>query len=212
LLFEEKQKVLFIGDSITDSGRREINVPWGQGYVSMVRDFLLARYPELNLTVVNRGVSGDTTRHLLARWRSDVISEQPNWLSLKIGINDVWRGFSDLAEVRHEAVPLAEYRANLYRLLDQVQEQTHARLILMTPYMIEANRAQAMRAQMDTYGAVVKEIAAERGAVLVDTQAAFEAVLKHTIPDDWADDQIHPNGPGNAVIAQAFLRAVGFEL
>ena len=28
---------------------------------------------------------------------------------------------------------------------------------------------------------------------------------------DWADDQIHPNGPGHAVLALAFLRALGFE-
>lgn len=212
MLFEEGQKILFVGDSITDAQRQAVNVPWGQGYVSMVRDFLLARYPALHLAFVNRGVSGNTTRDLLARWRSDVISEQPDWLSLKIGINDVWRGFTDLAEDRAKAVPPDEYRTNLHRLLDQAQEETRARLILMTPYMIEPDRAHPMRARMDTYGAAVKEIAAERGAVLVDTQAAFDVVLKHTTPDEWANDQIHPNGPGSAVIAQAFLRAVGFEL
>ena len=194
-----------MGDSITDAGRREINVPWGLGYVSMVRDFILARYPGLQLTILNRGARGDTTRDLLARWRSDVIAEQPDWLSLMIGINDVWRGFLGMPD---EAVPLAEYAANLRGLLDQTQ----ARLILMTPYMIEADRTHPMREAMDRYGEAVRALAPEYDAVVVDTQAAFDLALQQTTSDYWAEDQIHPNGPGHAIIALAFLRAAGFEL
>jgi lysophospholipase L1-like esterase len=154
-------------------------------------------------------VSGNTTRDLLARWQRDVLAASPDWLSLKIGINDVWRSFGDSPQ---EAVPLPEYAANLRKLLDQVRTQTAARLILLTPYMIETDRKQPMRAAMDHYGEEVKAVAKEYGAVLVDTQAAFDAALQYTSPRDWAEDQIHPNGAGHAIIALAFLRAVGFEL
>jgi lysophospholipase L1-like esterase len=58
----------------------------------------------------------------------------------------------------------------------------------------------------------VREIAAEAGAVMVRTQDAFDDVLRSTAPADWADDRIHPNRPGHAVIAQAFLRALDFTL
>src|SRR5262245_36636704 len=207
MLFEQGQKIVFAGDSITDADRG-LYAPYGNGYVSMVRDLLLARYPERRLRIVNRGVSGDTTRHLLARWQHDVIAEQPDWLSLKIGINDVWRAFGDNPD---EAVPLAEYTANLRNLLDRTRAETQARLILLTPYMIEPDRRQPMRAQMDRYGAAVKDLAGEYGAVLIDTQVAFDSGLEQTAPSDWAEDQIHPNGPGHAVIALAFLRGVGFE-
>jgi lysophospholipase L1-like esterase len=82
----------------------------------------------------------------------------------------------------------------------------------MEPYMIEADRTHPMRAEMDRYGAAVRQLAADYGAVLVRTQAAFDAALAHTSPADWAQDQVHPNGPGHMVIALAFLRAIGFEL
>ena len=69
MLFERGQKILFIGDSITDCGRRDVQAPYGNGYMSLVRAFVTARYPELGLTLENRGIGGDTVRHLDARWR-----------------------------------------------------------------------------------------------------------------------------------------------
>jgi lysophospholipase L1-like esterase len=210
MLFGPRQIILFIGDSITDAGRRGPDAPYGNGYVSLVRNFLTARYPERRLTVVNRGVSGNTTRDLRARWQRDVLAERPDWLALKIGINDVWRAFG--SGNRRAAVPLPEYSANLRHLLDETRAQTAARVILLTPYMIEPDHARPMRVAMDRYGQVVKELAPEYGAVVIDTQAAFDAALQHTPPGAWADDQIHPNGAGHALIALAFLRGVGFEL
>ena len=209
MLLEAGQKIVFIGDSITDSGRRDRAVPYGDGYMNMLRSLLLARYPHLDLRFVNRGISGDTVRNLAARWQVDVIAEQPNWLSVMIGINDVWRAFG--ANI-HEAVPLPEYRETLSELLHQARAETGARLVLMEPYMIEPDRSEPMRAQMDRFGAVVGELAGQLDAVLVRTQAAFDRALEHTSSADWADDQIHPNAPGHAIIALAFLRAAGFEL
>ena len=72
------QKIVFIGDSITDCDRRRGRAPYGDGYVNIVRNLLLARYPAYKLTVVNRGIGGDTTRNLAARWERDVIAEQPD--------------------------------------------------------------------------------------------------------------------------------------
>jgi lysophospholipase L1-like esterase len=208
MIFDADQTILFIGDSITDCGRRDRAMPFGDGYVSQARSLLLARYPELRLRVVNRGIGGDTTRHLLDRWERDVLAERPDWLSLMIGINDVWRSFR---ENPHEAVPLPEFESNLRELLGSARE-IGARLILMTPYMIEGDRGLPMRRQMDLYGDVVRRLARELDAVFVDTQAAFDAALRHSTPGDWAADQIHPNAEGHAVIALAWLRAVGFDL
>jgi lysophospholipase L1-like esterase len=134
LVFSARQKVLFIGDSITDCGRREgPHAPYGNGYMSQARAFLLARYPELGLTIENRGISGNTVRDLDRRWEQDVIAEQPDWLTVKIGINDVWRLIANRTE---DHVPLNEYEATLWRLLDRVKYATPAKLILMEPYVI----------------------------------------------------------------------------
>ena len=125
MLFGPQQKIVFIGDSITDANRRGTDAPYGSGYVSMVRNLILARYPELRLTFVNRGVGGDTTRNLADRWEQDVVAEHPDWLSVKIGINDVWRAFGNNV---HEAVPLPEYTATLRELLTRARAATGTRL------------------------------------------------------------------------------------
>lgn len=208
MLFQPQQKIVFVGDSITDAGRREAS-PYGAGYVNQARSLLMARYPELALRFVNRGVSGDTTRHLLDRWDRDVIAEQPDWLVLMIGINDVWRAFGLYP---HECVPLPEYEAILHDLLKRCCSQTSARLILMEPYMIEPDRSVLIRRHMDWYGEVVRRLAGEYEAILVRTQGAFDRALHYTTPRDWSDDQIHPNSAGHAIIALELLRAVGFVL
>jgi lysophospholipase L1-like esterase len=209
MLFETNQKIVFIGDSITDCGRRDEAAPYGDGYVGLVRSLLLARYPERRLTIVNRGIGGNTTRDLAGRWEQDVIGERPDWLSVMIGINDVWRAYDSDGI---GAVPLEEYAATLRTLLDRTRAATSARLILAEPYMIEPDQAQPMRRQMDSYGAAVRQIAADYGALLVRTQAAFDAALATTTPQEWAEDQIHPNAPGHAIIGLAFLKAIEFDI
>ena len=81
----------------------------------------------------------------------------------------------------------------------------------MTPYIIESNRADAMRVMMDVYGAAVKQVAERHNAIFIDTQAAFDAVLADLHPMSLAWDRIHPNLTGHMVLARAFLSAVGFN-
>jgi lysophospholipase L1-like esterase len=205
-MFETGQRIVFIGDSITDCGRRDTDPPYGDGYVSLVRAFVTARHPELGLQWTNRGIGGDTVRDLNRRWQADAIGTAPDWLSVMIGINDVWRAFGGLPQ---EAVPIDEYEATLRDLLRRAVYATGCRLILATPYLIEPDRAEPQRAMSDRYGAVVRALAGEFDATFVDTQDAFDRVLRVTAPDAWADDRVHPNLSGHAVIAQAFLRTLG---
>jgi lysophospholipase L1-like esterase len=207
VILEPGQRIVFIGDSITDCGRREPDPPYGNGYVSLVRALVTASHPELGLMWTNRGVSGDTVRDLDRRWEADAIGPAPDWLSVMIGINDVWRAFDGWPD---EAVPIEEYGSTLRSLLDRAVEATGCRLIVATPYLIEPDRTEPQRAMSDRYGAVARAIAAEFDATFVDTQAAFDRVLAVTPPDAWADDRVHPNLAGHAVIAQAFLRTLGW--
>ncbi|GAA2401141.1 SGNH/GDSL hydrolase family protein [Catellatospora methionotrophica] len=206
MIFEPGQRIVFIGDSITDCGRRDVAAPYGDGYMSLVRAFVTAARPELGLSWVNRGVSGDTVRDLAARWQADVLDQRPDWLSVKIGINDVWRFF----ENRHgEAVPLDEYTETLRTLLATTVEHTGCRLILADPYVIESDRDEPQYAMTRDYAAAVAVLAKDFGALHVPVQAAFDRVLASTTPADWADDRIHPNLAGHAVIARAFLDVIG---
>jgi len=48
-------------------------------------------YPERAIRVITAGVGGNTCRDVAARWQKDVLDVTPDWVSLMIGINDVWR-------------------------------------------------------------------------------------------------------------------------
>lgn len=209
MIFQAGQRIVFIGDSITDCGRRDVAAPYGDGYMNLVRSFVTAAHPELRLTWINQGIGGNTVRDLKARWERDAIEPRPDWLVVKIGINDVWRAFNGRPE---EAVPIDEYEVTLRELLGRAVEATGCGLVLADPYVIEPDATEPQRAQTDRYGLVVRKLAAEFGAVHVPTQEAFDRALTSTRPQDWADDRIHPNLPGHAVIAQAFLTAIGWHL
>jgi lysophospholipase L1-like esterase len=200
--FGPGQRIVFIGDSITDSERLRDVPPYGNGYMSLVRAFVTARHPELGLTWYNSGISGNTVRDLDGRWESDAVGLKPDWLSVMIGINDIWRAFEGRGA---EAVPIDEYSETLHRLLKRAVEATGCRLILADPYLIEADQAEPQLVQTRRYCEVVARLAEEFGALHVRSQEAFDRVLATTKSQDWAHDRIHPNLPGHAVLAQAFL-------
>lgn len=209
MIFAQGQRIVFIGDSITDCGRRDMFAPYGNGYMSLVRAFVTARSPELGLQWENRGIGGDTTRHLRARWEEDVIALRPDWLSVKIGINDVWRKYGEKA---HEAVPIDEYEANLRTLLHRAVDATGCMLIVAEPYVIEKDEDDPQLRDTREFASVARKVAAEFDAINVRTQEAFDTALRTSEPCAWAADRIHPNLEGHAIIAQAFLRAIGFQL
>jgi lysophospholipase L1-like esterase len=210
---QPNNKLLMIGDSITDCGRvrpiAEANRDGlGTGYVSLINACLTATAPQAHIRIVNMGVSGNTVRDLATRWSSDVVALNPNWLSIMIGINDVWRHF-DTPLPTEEQIGLEEYARTLETLIRTTQPQL-AGLVLMTPYFIEPDRADPMRAMMDEYGAVVCDLAERYEAIFVDTQAAFDSVLAQLHPMALAGDRVHLNLTGHMILARAFLQAVEY--
>ncbi|APZ49469.1 hypothetical protein BW721_07140 [Jeotgalibaca sp. PTS2502] len=71
---KQNDVILFIGDSITDVGRnREDGYNLGSGYTLMVAGALSARYPELQLQFLNRGIGGNKIGDLKERWETDCL-------------------------------------------------------------------------------------------------------------------------------------------
>ncbi len=207
-------KLVMIGDSITDCGRVQpvaegLFDPLGRGYVNLVAAMMGAVYPDRRIRIVNVGSSGNTVRNLKERWQKDVLGLKPDWVSVMIGINDVWRQF-DLPLMTETHVPLDEYEETLDKLVGTTLRSVKG-MALLTPYYIEPNQLDDMQAGMDQYGAAIKKIAKKRKTLLVDTQAAFDAVLAHCHPNALAWDRVHPNQTGHAVIARAFLKTLDFE-
>lgn len=215
MLIKANQKLVFIGDSITDFERAR---PVGEGlfgaigksYVGIVEGLIAAAYPDRHIRVVNMGISGNTVLSLQDRWQTDVMDLAPDWLAVYIGINDVWRQFDTPMQTENHISP-ALFESTYRELIEKTLPTLKGGLILMTPHFLELNKADPMRIRMDEYGDIVRRLAEEYGALLVDTQAAFDEFLQHNHPMVINWDRIHPNVMGHCILARAFLKTVGYE-
>ncbi len=208
MLLESGQTVLFTGDSITDCHRgRPLGEGsgLGSGYVSLLDSMLAAGQPERSIRILNTGAGGDRVIDLAARWQRDVIDLQPDWLSVMIGINDVWRQFDSPESFQ---VDVFMYEKTYRKLLAETRHLVEG-LVLMSPFFIEPDLSDPMRSMMDSYGGVVSKLASEFDAVFVDVQKAFDRYLFYRSNSSLSADKVHPNQTGHMIIAEEFLASLG---
>ena len=149
------------------------------------------------------------TRDLIARWQTDVMDLHPDWVCILIGINDVWRQF-DQPQMPETHVLPDEYARNCESLIQRTLPHVKG-MVLMTPYFMEPNQSDPMRARMDEYGAVIRDLAAKYRLPCVDLQAAWDGLFQHMHPCNIAWDRVHPNQTGCMFIARQLLNGVGFD-
>lgn len=205
-LIENNAVVLFQGDSITDAGRnRENGEDLGSGYANLVASLFGNQHPEKRARFLNRGIGGDRVVDLERRWEADCLALAPTWLSVYIGINDTWRRYDS-----NNPMSAEQYEDTYRRLLTQAQERTDANLILIEPFVLPVNEQQkAWREDLDPKIQVVRELANEFKTMYVPLDGLFAAAATRTGPEYWAPDGVHPSPAGSALIAKAWLQAVG---
>ena len=213
MILEKNSKFMLLGDSVTDMGRKPegegLFEAIGVGYPADVNSLLTIGYPDYNIRVINKGVSGNTTRDLLKRFDQDVRAYEPETLAILIGINDVWRQF-DTPLITESAVMPQEYEKNLEQLISMANEFVD-RLILITPYFMEPNKADSMRKRMDEYGSVVKKLGEKYSLMVIDLQQEFDKLFAHMHPCAIAWDRIHPNSQGSMYMARVILDSLGYD-
>lgn len=198
-------RVLFQGDSVTDCGRsREDLTDLGPGYPRFAAALLRERRPGQDWEFLNRGVGGNRTDHLLARWQEDCIALQPDILSILIGINDTWRAFDS-----NDPTTTEQFEANYRRLLEDVRRNTRAKILLLEPFVLhDTPDKDAWRPDLDPKIGVVRRLAREYAAAYVPLDGLFAAACVEREPSYWAGDGVHPTEAGARLIAAAYADAV----
>lgn len=214
MIFENMDRIVFAGDSVTDAESRNpvgegLFYGSGKGYVMVVENMLNTWYPELFIRVTNSGISGQTSKDLLNRFQRDVVDLNPDWVSICIGINDVWRQF-DCPAMPDYQVPTDEYEMNVEEMILSVKGKVKG-IFILTPYYMEPNKTDKMRSRMDAYGDICKKLAEKHRCVLVDLQAMFDRYFQYRHSSYIAWDRIHPNSVGATLIAKEFLRYCEFD-
>ncbi|WP_328701112.1 SGNH/GDSL hydrolase family protein [Aquibacillus kalidii] len=203
--FIKGDKIILIGDSITDAGRLSDPEQVGDGYYRLIRDYYLASFPELNLQFINKGVGGNRVTDLFDRWQDDVIALQPNWVSVMIGINDVWR---QLDSPGIEQVYPNDFERIYTDILTKLKEQTDAKIILMEPTIIEENLASKGNHLLVDYVQIVNDLAVKFDALLVPTNKVFRQYVEGGYDNNLTTDHVHMNSIGNMLLAKTWIETV----
>lgn len=199
------KKILFIGDSITDGARNEDSEGLGFGYVRMIRDYFITNYENINYQIINRGISGNRISDLAKRWDRDVINLKPDYLSISIGINDVWR---QLDRPEMEQIDPEKFENYYDQLLSQVKRETKAQIILMEPTIIDEDTQSIGNRMLKKYVEIVHRIADKFDAKIVLTHQAFLQYLGSNKEYKLTTDGVHMTSIGNTLMANTWLNAV----
>ena len=214
MLFENGDRIVFAGDSVTDMGSvnpvgEGLFDSLGNGYVREVENLLTAWYPELNIRITNSGISGNTSRDLAERFDRDVVELNPDWVSICIGINDVWRQF-DVPAIADAAVLPDEYESNMEEMILKIKDKVKG-IFIISPYYIEVNREDFMRKRMDEYVEICKKLAKKYSLYFVDFQKMFEDFCKIQHSSKLAWDRVHPNRMGAMLQAKEFVKHIEID-
>jgi lysophospholipase L1-like esterase len=209
---EKNDVVLLQGDSITDWKRKktalEANSPsgLGEGYAFLVACALLGTFPDRNLKVYNRGVSGNKVFQLADRWDADCLDIQPNVLSILVGVNDFWHTL-----VNGYKGTIDTYRDDYRKLLDRTRQKLpDVKLIIGEPYAVTGVKAvddKWFPAFYD-YQKAAAEIAGSYKAVYIPYQAIYDKAIKTAPGSYWTVDGVHPSMAGAQLMTKAWMETV----
>lgn len=205
----KSDRIVFIGDSVTDAGRkRRCSRDLGNGYPKMVAGMLKALYPELKLTVLNRGISGNKIHNLEERWQKDCINLKPDIVSILIGINDTWHRVGTPSFGDEKA--LQQFEARYRAILEQTKEQTHAQIVILEPFVLHypIDRKE-WRYDLDLRRTIIEKLADEFAVdyIRLDTLMNEQA---HQVGEQTltGTDGVHPTPAGHRAIAKAWVSMV----
>jgi acyl-CoA thioesterase I len=207
-LVKSGEKIVFIGDSITDCGRRDESAPFGNGYVKITIDLITAKYPKRKIHYYNKGISGNTILDLYNRWQDDVIALKPDWLTIKIGINDLHHV---LEKRTNFAIPPDKFCKLYFDILTKAKKETSAKIVLIDPfYMSKDFKSNSFRQRVlkliPEYLEVVKEMAKVFKTKHICLHEIFQEQLRHKEADYFCVEPVHPYQNGHTIIAYELLK------
>src|SRR5262245_867127 len=147
LLGAEPERLVFLGDSITD----------GHTLPLLVRQALGERAP----VCINAGVAGDTAAGMRKRLERDVLPRRPTRVVLSVGINDVLRN-----------IPASDYEADVTAISDRLKRES-VPLLILTPTILGPKHAGAEK-RLEEYIAVLRRLAAKESYSVAEVHARMQ--------------------------------------
>ena len=200
--------ILFQGDSITDAGRsRDNDLERGIGYPTLVSAELGLKYPG-EYKFINKGISGNRIVDLYARIKCDFINLKPDYLTILIGINDVWHEVGS-----RNGVDNKKFFKVYCDLIEEIKTMLpDIEIFILEPFVLKGAATQKdwnvfsketlMRAES------AKAVAEKFGLTFIPLQEKFDEAEKKAEASYWLSDGVHPTAAGHEIIANEVVKAL----
>lgn len=193
--------IVFLGDSITDAGRKNSSNQLGDGYVNIFSEDLKASSQQWN--IVNRGVDGYITKQVAEALHRDCISLRPDYVSILVGINDI--GLIAQAPVsQQEKLYMLEDSIRFYHeMLFDLSRETQARVVTLEPFLFPQN------GQYDDWvpwqkkmSKNIRKLSRNYGAFFIPVQEPMEKKIREMGHSAITTDCIHLTSTGQKILAE----------
>lgn len=204
-ILKKEMTILFQGDSITDCNRcSDAEAGMGFGYAGMVASRLAAQCCELELTILNRGISGNRLSDLVNRWDKECLDLKPGLVSILIGINNTWRKFDSNDPTSEES-----FYSDYHSLLSKTRKKIDATIVLCEPFVLPVPQdRKGWRVDLDPKINIVRELAREFKTLLVPFDSMFAAASIRRECKYWLPDGVHPSLAGHSLMADLWMKTV----
>lgn len=211
-------RVVTLGDSITQIGGSP------KGYVTLLGKSLGENQPNDPVEVLNAGISGQKAPDMLARFDDDVVAKKPDLVTISVGVNDVWHDFRtpDFRTRVPEGnsgrgVPLPTYIQDVETMIDKAKA-ANIQVILISPTLVYEDLDSAENKRLGTYVRAEEALAKKKGVGFIDLNKLFrDTVSAYQKAAGKREllltvDGVHLNDAGNALVADAILKALGVPI
>ena len=125
--------IIFLGDSITDAGRKASPNQLGYGYVNILAEAI--KDSDTDWNIVNRGVDGYITERVARTLHHDCISLRPDYVSILVGINDIGMIVHSQASWQDKLYLLEDSIRSYHEMLFDLSRETTAKVITLEPFV-----------------------------------------------------------------------------
>ncbi|MBR5233137.1 MAG: hypothetical protein IKW03_02900 [Clostridia bacterium] len=202
-------RILFIGDSITDvrfNSRFRFRFRVKNIYATQLKKKFRKYSKKINVDI--KGIASNRTYHVYDRLTKDCINLKPDVVIMLIGVNDAWENYGP-ENYPPLLRPMEPHIREIYRRMKT--ELPDAQILYIMPFLIDAVEEKfPFHKMLDEYRELLKAVALEHGATVIDMQKIFNEAQKTTAPKNLAVDGIHPTDLGHKVMADAIEKMIEY--